>query len=89
MAEILEHPWFKVGLPPEAERGDWNKQLVRGDIDHEMRSEQIKATVRAALQASYRKPPLFASYEPKRCMSDSLASDQAMSDIDASEGANY
>ena len=90
IAEILEHPWFVINLPAAAKQGSWNEQVVRRDIDHKARSEQIRLTVRAALQASIRPPPIFPSYEPRERSSDSMAcSDQTMSDLDASEGANY
>ena len=54
--EILQHPWFLVDLPVELSSGDWNGQVVQS-IDFAARAEDIRMTVRAALQAVPKSPP--------------------------------
>lgn len=77
--EILQHPWFVVGLPPQMFFSDWNHQVVQHNFDAKQRSEEIRRTVRAALMAGCPKP--------FHCVSDSAGS--ASGDMSDAEGANY
>ena len=86
--EILQHPWFLVNLPAELAHGDWNGQVLQEEIDFKQRAEEIRVTVRSALQAVTRSPERPTKW-PSHCMSDSLGGYSSTSDLDASEGANY
>lgn len=86
--EILQHPWFLVNLPAELAHGDWNRQVLQEEIDFKQRAEEIRVTVRSALQAVTASPERPTKW-PSHCMSDSLGGYSSMSDLDASEGANY
>ncbi len=86
--QILQHPWFLVNLPAELAHGDWNRQVLQEEIDFKQRAEQIRVTVRSALQAVAKSPPPSPKW-PSHCISDSLGECSDMSDLDVSEGANF
>lgn len=86
ISQILQHPWFLVNLPPELIEGDWNRQVLQ-DIKFEQRAEQIRVTVQHALKAVVKSPP--SPQWPSQCVSDSPGECSDLSDLSASEGANY
>ena len=49
---IQRHPWCTVNLPAMMRDSDYNSQFIQ-HVDARQRAEQIKQTVRAAIQAGY------------------------------------
>ena len=88
ISQILQHPWFLVNLPAELAHGDWNGQVLHQEIDFKQRAEEIRVTVRGALQAVARRSPPPQRW-PSQCVSDSLGGESSISDQEISVGANY